>query len=469
MMPSLVCAILLAVPGVLFDVQSFPAPAGARFFLAPLDAAGGADLVVLHDHGLTVYADGQPAGARELALPPETSALDVFDLDGDAVSEVIAVAGDRILTWSFERGESPPEPVELFRLHTQLAGCGPAPFLYVLGIEWAGRAVLGLPLETAFELRDAAGAFVASFPLTTEAPHRASYGRPFTVDTINPPVIGPRDALEMDIRRSIEIEPSLPRELAASDKHSLLARRSLPPRTAETAGNNPAYWPWFALLAKHSTAVAPQDLAQWDVLYSLADEDSGTSCIRFRMPGNSPKGAPRIGPERRFAGAVLNAPDRLPDFDGDGFVDLAVWMREERLPAANALARLAATGRASWRLVVHLFDARKRRFEPASTAHIVIDAPVAWLVNAAAGPPAHLVLFEDFDADGHTDFGCATDADEFSVWRWDGAGIERTPVFQMRFPESLREVAFHSSREPGAGVTVGLRGSDSLFLLGPVR
>lgn len=467
MIHAITLAVALAAQGALFDVHTFPAPVGGRFFIAPLDGEGGADLVVLHGHSLTVYPDGLPGGAREVEMPPETSAVDVFDLDGDEITEVIGVAGDRIIAWSFEDGATSPASIELFRLPTQLAACGPAPFLYVLAMEWKGRVVLGLPRERAFELRDVTGVLVDSFPLTIEGLYRASYGRPFTADAVSPPVVGSRDALEVEIRRTIEIEPALPRELAVTDKRSLLARRSLPPRAADASARNPAYWPWFSLVTRRGDHAPPQDLAQWDVLYSIADDDAGASLVCFRTPGRAPNDAPRIGPQRRFPGAIMNTLDRFPDFNGDGFVDLALWAREERLPAAGALARVAATGRASWRIAAYFFEPRRRCFSATPTTRIIIDAPFAWLVNATAGPPTPLALFEDFDADGRTDFGCATDVDEFSVWRCGASGFEESPAFRQRFAEPLQTIEFCKGFEPGAAAAVGLRGAHSLFLLRP--
>ncbi|HNR33152.1 MAG TPA: hypothetical protein PKI11_19840, partial [Candidatus Hydrogenedentes bacterium] len=447
--------------------HAFPIPdTPARFFVAPLTDPDVADLAVLHGHALTVYPRGLPDTPRTLPLPPETSAVDVFDLDGDDVAEVIAVAGDRIVSWSLAAAETSPTPIDLFRLSTQLADCGPAPFLYVLGVEWEGRVVLGLPRETTFELRDVAGALVGDFPLTTEAPHRASYGRPFTMQIVDPPLIGPEHALEIEVRRSIEIEPDLPRALAPPDKRAALQRRSIAPPGIATPEANPAYWPWFPLVPSQTDPVGREELARWDVLYALADAGAGASLIRLRTPGRTPQDAPRVGPERRFPGAILNTPDRLPDFNGDGFTDLALWNPAEQWSTPNALARAAVTGRAAWRLTVHLFEPARRRFSPAPTAQLRVDAPFSWTMRARADAPTPIIVFEDFTGDGRTDFGCATAVDEFRVWRAGETGFDPAPAFRARFAEPVHAIEF-VGRFDRAAAAVALRGEDTLFLLRP--
>lgn len=455
--------LLLILSGALFEMHGFTISGPtAEAFPAPLDSHGCADLAVLDEGALTVYPDAHPDNPYALRFPQNVSAVDLFDLDGDAVVEVVAVAGDQILMWSLDEARAGAEPVTLFQAKTQLAHA-PGPYPYVLGVESEGKPLLGLPGETVFELRDVTGALVASASMDIAGPHRASYGRPFSVDPARGPLLGGPDAIELDVRRSIEIEPALPVPIANIDRGGLLRRRAALSSGNATKETNLAYWPWFALALAANERTSP--FAQWDVLYSRSAEN-GESFVRMRSPTALAKNQPRVSPPRRFPGVLLNSDSVLPDFNGDGLADLLLWSDPAPGFSINRLVRLLTAGLRPLRFTVHFFDPKRARFQPTADASLLLDAdafPPYRSENDST--PVHLLVLGDFDGDGRTDIGCAVTETVFNVWRFTDTGFAAKPEFTHTFSEPLRGVEFCEPLAPGKGSSIGLRGENTLYLL----
>lgn len=455
--------LLLLLGGALFEVHGFTVSSpSVETFPAPVDNRGCADLAVLDNDTLSIYPDALPGTPRTLRFPENVSAVDLFDLDGDGALEVIAVAGENIIVWSLDEDGAPAEPITLFQAKTQLAHA-PGPYPYVLGVESEGKPLLGLPGERVFELRDVTGALIASAPMDIAGPHRASYGRPFSAEPVCGALLGGPDALELDVRRSIEIEPALPQQIANIERGGKLRRRAAPASASPANESSLAYWPWFALAV--TAGARTSAFSQWDVLYSRTAAND-ESFVRLRSPATTVKNQPRVSPPRRFPGVLLNSERMMPDFNGDGFVDLLLWSDPAPGFSVDRLVRLFTVGLRPIRFTVHFFDPKRARFRPGADASLILDAeafPHPRGHDEAA--PLHLLVLEDFDGDGRTDLGGAVTETVFSVWRFTEAGFAATPEFTHTFSEPLRAVEFCESLAPGVGCSIGLRGENTLYLL----
>lgn len=455
--------LLLFAAGAIFEMHAFPVTGPAsEAFPAPTGNRGRADLVVMNDAALTIYPDAVPENPQTLRFPEGVSAVDIFDLNDDGAAEIIAVVKEHVLVWSLSGELAATEPVTLFQAKTQLVHA-PGPFPYVLGFEAEGRPVLGLPGETSFDLRDISGALVASTPMDVTAPHRASYGQPFSAEPAHGLLLGSANALELDVRRSIEIEPALPPQLANIERGGLLRRRAAAPSANSANDSNSAYWPWFTLDA--ATPGKVPEFARWDILYAT-DAENEESFIRLRNPAAATKAASRVSPPRRFPGVLLNTESITPDFNGDGLVDLLLWSDPTPGFSIDHVVRLLTMDRRSVRFTAHCFDTKRARFSSAATASVLLDARAlprrARQENAA---PVHLLVVDDFDGDGRSDLGCALTETEFGVWRFTEAGFSTMPEFSLAFPEPLHSVEFCESLAPNEGCSIGLRGENTLYLL----
>jgi hypothetical protein len=447
-----------------FHVQTVTGISQAPVFLADADGDGAADLLVLNGTRLTIYFTNSGGRTLDIDLLPGTSAIDVADIDGDARNEIIAICGDRIVRYAVAQAGAGPRPQDLFSLHTQLSEGAETAYPHVLTVPRDGRMLLALPCENTLELRTADGVLVAGYPIGRDAPTRVAYGVPFRAGGVEPPQIGSRGALEGWVSRIIELEPELPADLSPVKVEGPARRRGTPSQMRDAAESDAGSWPWFPLKTAGSTTRR--------ALYALASPGYRDTLIRVRESERdtaevSGKGI-RVGPERRYPGAIVLLEEDLPDFNRDGCVDLVLWKAPEPGLSVNSLTQALIAGSWPLDLTVHLFSPEKNRYEPVPSARIACRVPVSWfLMPDSDGPLQHAVL-RDFDGDGRTDFGCAVAPDRYGVWVYGEQGFGEHPDFDHTFPEPVLSVEFRADLDHSGCTRVGLRTETALYVISAV-
>jgi len=454
------------VSAFFFDVWEIPlSDPAAPVFLAHADADKTTDVFVLNGNNLAAYSTGLKRPPTMAGLPDGTSGFDVADIDEDGVSEIIAVCGDNIMSYKLVPAGSAPVAKTLFVQHNQLSAPAVQPFPYVMVVRHEGAPLLALPCENTFELRRFDGALIASYPIGSVTSHRISYGSPFSAAWVDPPQSGPPGSIEAEVNRVIAFEPELPPDLLPVAAQSPGYRRGTLLQARDAAGAGPGSWPWFPLKTDGSTGQR--------ALYALAGPDYRDSvvCVRDAKSENIDLSGKNVvvGPQRRYPGVLCVLPEDLPDFNGDGYVDLLLWQAPEPGLSVDSLTRVVLGQKWTVNLTAHLFSPRKNRFEPRPAAHIALQIPVDWFMSMTASGPLRHVVLRDFDGDGRTDLGCAVGRNEWAVWLFGNDGFAARPDFSRQFDEPIEHVEFRASLDGGAATALGLRTRTWLYMLYPPR
>lgn len=452
-------AFCMAVAAV-FNVEPVPLPSPeSPVFVANAGPGCTPGVVVLGPEQASVYAGAPGATPVTVPLPLGTPAVDIADIDGDGQPELVAICGDGVFRCGLAPG-APQQPVELFRLHTQLAAPAPLPAPYVLAVKAEGRVLLALPCENTFELRDPGGALVSSFPIGPDAPHRVSYGTPLQSRAITPPEAGGPGALEVDVSRILGVKPELPESLSVSLHDAAFGRDEMD-RTRLDRSPGDELWPWLPLQAGGARTQR--------VLYRDAGPGSNATLVRIRRAAPGPGGISErdvtIGPPRRYPGSLMVPEDDLPDFNGDGYTDLLLWTTPEPAASVDSLMRLVTGGQWPVQLRAHLFVPNKDRFEPVPAAVVNVEAPTQWFAAPEATGPLRHVVLRDFDGDGQTDLGCCVAPRRFCAWLWRAGTFAGSPGFAMEFAQPVTGVAFRADMDGHGRTSIGLRTEDTLYVL----
>jgi hypothetical protein len=456
--------------GPLLEVESIPIDhRNAIFFLARTQTNGPADLFALRGHGLSIYRGAKSKEHSYIELLAKTSAIDVVDVDGDGYCELICICESRILSYPLQSSFSTDTnesivPTELFRLKTQLSAPSPSTFPYVLVIEHGGESLLALPCENTFELRTLSGKLVESYPIGADAPRHVTYGWPFRSWSVSPAQAGPKGSLELLVRRSLAFEPHLPAGLPIRPQKVVSYASTLLQRQ-EASNSAPQQWPWFPLQPGQPTSER--------VRYALAKPDFAHTLIRMQGTASVKEGynsKPSIRSERRYPGSIFIARENLPDFNGDGYVDLVLWDTPQPAPSLKALTAAALGGLWPLRITTHLYDPVKGSYAPKPAARINLEAPITWFFeNRDSGMPLRHVVFGDFDGDGRTDFGCSSTPENYAVWCFRDGVFSSQPDFNHIFPEALEGIEFSADLKQDGTTSLGLRGSTRFFVLRAVN
>jgi hypothetical protein len=442
----------------LFEVQELALPERTlHIFLAPGDGAGTLEVFALTPEHMHIYFDGDPEKSRVIALPPHTTAIDVFDLNNDGTWEMIAVVGRDIYSFPLKQQPDPSESEILFRQESTLSTQSGQPFLHVLGIEWKGQRVIGLPTDDSYQLHRRTGELAASFPIGLDAPHRAHL-RPFSSWVITPPQVGLPEGIELRISRIQEVEPQLPEELLPLVEWGPLYRTQSNLR-AEQAYHSPVErWPWFPLQQVDDEVER--------VYYAFDDARHQNTVVRLRHR-DSVTGVVETSPHRRYPGRLIEAAAAAPpDFNGDGYADLVLWQTPEPSPTLGTLTRTALRGSWPLRISAHLYDPALRRFAAEAASTVKLDAPLVRFIEERRRVPVEQLLIDDFDGDGQSDLAIAPDSKSLLVWRFGEDGFSARPESEYTFARPVQELVFSGRLGEQAGYGIGLRSDDRLYLLG---
>ena len=434
--------IMLAVAAApSFAVQSVPIDnIDAEVLFVAVDADDVPEAMILDNQSVRIFSgDAENPGAA-LQLPDGTSAVDVFDIDSDGQAELLAVHGAELL--AFELAPLGP-PTELFRVETPLAEPRPQPFPYVMALEWEDRVAIALPRKTAIELRTLAGAPVTSFPMQGPDALGVDYGRPLSIRNVDPPQAGGSNTLELRVSMIRDVAPELPESLLPPQSLSAGRPGTLSHAREATLGD-PANWPWFPLQKRGDEADR--------VLYALEPPEFRNTLIRIRRAASDAQGA-ADEETYRYPGALVPYGDQsLPDFNGDGFVDLFLWKAPVPGGSVDALARAATGGAWPLTTTIHQYNPQKGKYEPRPSSPIKHQVNVPWFMTTEQGSPLRHILFEDFNGDGKSDFGCSTGPKTFAIWYYRN-GFIQGPDFQHEFSAPLTDLeAVYAS--PDAKVSI---------------
>jgi hypothetical protein len=451
---------MVAVGSPVFDVVPIPLPnPEARVFPVDTDGNDKAEIAILTAQALEVFDLQTGQRRHSLALPEGLAAFDIFDADADGLAEVIAIQGGRVLL--LELGAPESNPRELFRASNLLDRTGEYPTPHALGIRRGDRWLVAIPRKSALELRELNGDIVETHPLGGAGDSPGPFERPFMARTVYPNLVGPPGAVEMHIDQVVvhEAVPGTeesPRDPEASPQPDHRVHRRM------DAEEEYWRWPWFPLRTEEES--------RRRVLYSITGPDYEDTLIRIEKPEtDKPVGETHtvgVGPARRYRGSLIPPWQTLPDFNGDGYTDLLLWVAPQPGRSIDAVTR-ALTSR-SWplELRVQCFDLERARYEPRSAGVIGTRVPIWWFVHPERGMPLHLALMGDFNGDDRTDLGFATDADVFCAWTYDD-GFPAKPSFRHAFPENLLRVETWGDLDGTGRVTAVLRGGNSLYILRP--
>jgi hypothetical protein len=456
-MMAVLTMLALAVQSAgLFEVTSIPVEGWDTWFaFADVDGDGDAELCAWRDAAIMVHHIGGQRGPVRISLEEGTQAYDIADLDGDGRSEVIAARGNRVMKYAIPVGGETAEPEDLFALEQPWPGDAERPYAHVMAVEYGGEMVLAVPADEAIELRRLDGAVVERF-----AGHPVKRVEHDTINVWpNPELCGdPATELSLGLWENVGFDVDLPPELEPPEEeegHGDWPRSSYH-RARDAAEKKPELWPWFPLKKDGSDAVR--------VLYALSDR----TLIRLRtkadeLPSRDGPGI-AIGPLQAFPGTLLLPewrPEDLPDFNGDGYVDLVVWTAPQPGMSVDSLTRSALGLDWPIRLFVYLYSPEQNRFEPRPAATLKFKVPVPWLVFHLRSEPFENRVFGDFNGDGKTDCGLSTGEKSFSVWLYDD-GFAKVPDESHKFPESINGAWGPSPGRPGE---IFLRSEHHIHLL----
>ncbi|HEX71766.1 MAG TPA: hypothetical protein ENN65_00405 [Candidatus Hydrogenedentes bacterium] len=451
-----------------FEVHAIPLEnRNAISFFADVSGDKTANLIVLDGLLLRIFEDARADAEQRIALQPGASAVDIADIDGDGLCEVVAVQGDRIVAYKTALG-APDVPQELFRLDTLYremsafsADAPGQPFITTLVIRRDGSTLLALPREDTLELRTTDGDLVESFPIGADAPRHVGYGRPFSSWTARPPQIASEDALEWHISRVLAFKPTFPEDIIPVEIMDPVYHRAAQRLLPETASLNPEAWPCFPLRKDGSRRER--------AFYALEGSEYRTTIIHVQRPVSGGPDRPdrelRVGPKRSYPGVILTEEEDLPDFNGDGYVDMVLWKTPSPAPTLDALTRALMGGKWPAWITTHLYLPEQGRFSPRPSGSIALEARLSWYPPGVPAAPVQHVVMRDMDGDGRADFGCSVTPRSFSVWRHTDLGFAEAPDFHHEFQTPITAVEARVDQDGRGRTSIVLRSEDYIYML----
>jgi hypothetical protein len=444
-------AVLVLALGA-FDLRMVPLPEpGAVSFVVPWEE--GAPALCIQDTAelrLFVPRRIEPERAR---LMPGCTAYDIARGPGD-LPELLMLTTEGLYAAPLEGPAR--EPVRLFAAQHVLGASGAAA-PRVIAVSHGSRTAYAIPAADGIELRSRDGELVVRYPYGDG--RVSAFGEQFTAWTVAPHVTAPTGGLEFQVTRLRAYEAVLPPHLAREEPEATAFRRVSPTQFAEAAQRRFVHWPWFPL----RTAGQPNDR----VLFAPAPPALRDTVVRIQRDTGAGAAERTVSPERRYTGLPAAPPDALPDFNGDGNVDLLLWSARAPATSVDALARALVRRSYPLRVAAHLYDPETGRYEAVPSGIMNTRAPVAWFLLLEGGTPLRHTLLDDLNGDGLTDCAWSTEAREFEFrFSRDGA-FPQKPDAAPSFPGPVHGIAHVFPAWRGGPKHVVLRGTNVLYWLAP--
>lgn len=444
--------------GASFDVVEVPINnPDAHAFAAKIRTDAPARVWVLDGHTMLIFPANSNAKPRTIQLPPGTSALDIADLDGDGLNEIILVDGNRIVKIPLEGNPQRTGPEILFALETALSSATSGPYLHVLAVTIDRQTLLALPRKDQLELRATNGDLINSYPMEIADAAKSGAAAVFATATLNPVQAGPHGAIEFEAVTSVDSKPTLPDTFSLllapqdSPSHGIVGHM----RTAQV--EEPNTWPRFNLAANGRS--------QTTVHYLFGGPHSEDTFIRMRVPvTTSAQGNQKeFTSQRRYPGNLVFPAAAPPDLNGDGYADLVLW-KSPLGASIDSMIRSAESGTWPIRLGIHLYSVQNRAYEGKPRQTIESRVPIGWFYNPEKGAPLRNLLFRDFNRDRKKDIAFSSGPRTFEVWLYQ-EGISTKPDYQAELDQPIAEIALSEDTERPGSPTIVLRGETSLYIL----
>lgn len=455
---------LAAVP--LFNFQEVPLTSeNSVILLFDADNDSTTDLIVLDGRDLTIYMSSNIGRPLKIRLKEHTSAFDVADLDGNGFPELISVCEGQIIRYVLSSGVDEPEPEVLFEIDTTLASNDVSPYPHVLVAEQGDEHLLLLPMENQLELRNSFGDLIATYPLQEQQvdDHTSSrFLNYFPAEQFSGGISG---SMEWEIRSYTAFEAGIPQKIFfPAERDGMSGRVNFLYRYHHKAGDEESgfsIWPSFPLRPKKEESER--------VSFAMACPGHDYTLVRICDPRKKGSDTNSFDISNqtilKYPGIPVMTRTGLPDFNGDGYVDLVLCNSPEPGGSINTITRLATTGDWPLNLTVHLFSPEKKRYEPIPAARIKCDVKIDWFVAGLGTETLLNCVLRDFNGDGKTDLGFSPKSDRFSVWLYGDEGFQRKPDYERIFPEKLEGVEFCSDLGERRGVSLGLRSKNHVYIL----
>ncbi|GMW02000.1 MAG: hypothetical protein AMXMBFR84_31360 [Candidatus Hydrogenedentota bacterium] len=436
----------------LFDVQTVPVESGSpHIFLARFGSDEGASVFVLNGNTLAIWP--RSGAKRDLLLPEHTSAVDVADLDSDGRNEVIVIAGEEIQSVSMTEPFESRNIATRSSVYTKHEG---SPFPRVLVVQYQSAPALALPTDDSVVYLNAAGEEIASISL--EAAITKSRWSFLTWQVASMQGFDPGEGLEFSVWLRPFLEYKLPTEARANRPLTWsTAIRGDVTRVGSAGASDPESWSSFGV----STNLTAERIQA----YCAVDTIGQHTFIHIRQESVAAANLPTpLGPARRYPGTIVCVPDRVPDFNGDGYGDVLFWTTDGLGSSVDAIMK-SITGR-EWpvRLTAHLYNPAKGRIDPKAVAVIENMLPLDWWFSSGQDTPIRNLILGDFNGDGSTDLAGSTDSRNLAVWIYNEGFQQRADEIHA-FPEPIIGLAFMEDLQGRSQGSIGLRGKNALYVL----
>lgn len=413
----------------------------AYIFSAPLTVETAPRLFVLDGRTLTIYSAAE--AYTRMDLPATATALDVVDLDQDGSSEVVTVAGNQVTTRDIVPDEDLASWEVIVEAPSLYSDTAALPFPQVLAIEHGETVAIALPQEDGFEVWSLEGNLLETMPYTETRQAPAMPPLPFEVDEEPDAFAGQGSAM---VHRIFSLRSPAPVDAMGQSFGEVMSDVSDLPSDQ---------WPYFPLRL---------DRTEVDVLYAPIPPKFEDTYVRIRARSPAAEPQPRVGPPRRYPGRMLTGGNHLPDFNGDGFVDLVTWKADQPGASLNTLIKAVRNGTWPLTLSIRLYNPKSGLFEAEPFATIRTSLPRDWYRRDSYAGPMRNLLFDDFDADGFLDVGFSTRRNEYSIWNYE-VGFGTEPAYVIHTADAVetivRDVPFGAPDAP----KLLLRSANALYVV----
>lgn len=451
-------AIILGAP---FNILEIPTKHDSvKPFIAFADSDTVADLFVIDGLTLTIYSSAHQGVPHTITLNEGTTALDVADITGDGQAELVAISADRIELYSLRPDDAAKASKTAFRIKNYLSDISSAPFPHVLVVNYQDSLLLALPTERGLELLALDGSLSSVFPVKFDADQVPEFKRGFSAWSVEPGTIGPAGSLELHVNQVESNIPIVPESLRHKASDVPASRTASPSHARDARHQHPNAWPWYPLKSDGSE--------EFRALFALGGADYSNTLIRVQRPESRDlPGASRttfIGPKRRYPGSLVIPGSTLPDFDGDGYVDMLLW--NTRAPAVSIDSIIRAVQSLSWplTLTIHLFSEKRQLYAPRPTSHIELSVPIQWFLTPERGVPLHNLTLHDFNGDNHTDLALSPDDKTFALWLYN-EGMNSEPDYIANFQEPIQGIELLADLGGAGKTSIVLRSQHALHVL----